>query len=62
MRLFRPNDPGHKFGGLTQIIFYISFLIDFFLIDLLYIRLSRSCDPSRFLKYFLIDFFFNFIL
>ena len=30
MRLFRPDDPGHEFDGLTRIIFYIVFLIDFF--------------------------------
>jgi hypothetical protein len=65
MRLSRSDDPDQRFSGLTKVVFYI-FLIDFFLINLFFIRLSQSYDLDRefnkltqvfFLSSFLIKFF-----
>jgi hypothetical protein len=33
IKLSRSDNSGHEFGGLTRVVFYILFLIDFFLIS-----------------------------
>ena len=33
MRLSRSHDLGHEFGGLTLVVFYVLFIIDFFVVS-----------------------------